>query len=153
MLRSSSLVLLPVGLVIGLLSGCAHAPGWTPTIGPEAQSGPGAQVVTAEDIQRVPPGQSIEKLLMGRAPGVIVGRTADGGISVRIRGPASFYASGEPLYVLDGSPIEAGPGGALSGINPWDIESIRVLKNPGDTAIYGMRGVNGVIVITTRGSH
>jgi TonB-dependent SusC/RagA subfamily outer membrane receptor len=72
---------------------------------------------------------------------------------VRIRGPASFYASGEPLYVLDGSPIEAGPGGALSGINPWDIESIRVLKNPGDTAIYGMRGVNGVIVITTKGSH
>ncbi len=109
--------------------------------------------MTAQDIQRAPPGEPIEQLLMGRAPGVIVGRTADGGISVRIRGPASFYASGEPLYVIDGSPIEAGPGGALSGINPWDIESIQVLKNPGDTAIYGMRGVNGVIIIKTKGSH
>src|SRR5260370_13239939 len=75
MLRSSSLVLLPVGLVIGLLSGCAHAPGWTPTSGPEAQSAPEAQAVTAQDIQRAPPGEPIEKRLMGRAPAVIVRRT------------------------------------------------------------------------------
>jgi TonB-dependent SusC/RagA subfamily outer membrane receptor len=47
-------------------------------------------------------------------------------------------------------PITPGPGGALNGINPYDIESIRVLKNPADIAIYGMRGANGVIVITMK---
>src|SRR5712692_2829488 len=122
--------------------------------GPSAQVvAPEAQVVAAQEIQRVPPGEPIEKLLMGRAPGVFVSRTPDGGISVRIRGPASFYLSGEPLYVIDGTPIEPGSGGVLRGINPWDIASIQVLKNPSDTAIYGMRGANGVIVIKTKGSH
>ena len=52
--------------------------------------------------------------------------------------------------MVDGIAIEAGPGGALTGINPHDIESIRVLKDAADTAMYGLRGANGVIVIRTK---
>ncbi len=104
-------------------------------------------VVTADEIRRRS-GESIEQILEGRVSGVSVFRTADG-ISVRIHGFTSFMGNNEPLYVLDGIPIAAGPGGALRGISPYDIESIVVLKNPVDTALYGVRGANGVIVITT----
>jgi TonB-dependent SusC/RagA subfamily outer membrane receptor len=104
--------------------------------------------VTSEDIQRAP-GQSVEEILKGRVAGVTVTRS-DGGIAVRIRGATSIYGSNEPLYVLDGVPIQPGPGGSLSGIDPYDIESIQVLKDPADTALYGMRGANGVIVIKTK---
>jgi TonB-dependent SusC/RagA subfamily outer membrane receptor len=84
--------------------------------------------VTAEDIQRHP-GEPIEEILAGRIAGVEVERTPNG-LKVRIRG--------------------AGPGGALVGITPYDIESITVLKDPAETAIYGVRGANGVIVIRTK---
>ncbi|MFL5409458.1 MAG: TonB-dependent receptor plug domain-containing protein [Myxococcales bacterium] len=94
--------------------------------------------------------EPIEKYLQSKSPGVLVSRTEDGGIAVRIRGASSAYGSNEPLYVIDDSPVQSGPGGALVGINPHDIESIRVLKDPADTGIYGMRGVNGVILITTK---
>jgi len=105
--------------------------------------------VTSEDIHRNP-GEPIEKVLQGRFPGVEVTRTPDGGIAVRIRGATSFNGNTEPLYVVDGIAIQAGPGGALTGINPNDIESIRVLKDAADTAMYGMRGANGVIVFRTK---
>lgn len=102
--------------------------------------------ITASDIERSG-GDPIEKTLQAQSSGVLVSRTPDGGIAVQIRGPASFFGSSEPLYVVDDVPIQPGPGGALTGINPHDIESIRVLKNPEDTAIYGVRGGNGVILI------
>lgn len=106
-------------------------------------------VVTAEDIDRNP-GKPIEQILMDKFPGVIVTRTGDGGISVRIRGFSSLHGSNEPLYVIDDVPMQAGAGGALKGINPHDIELIQVLKDPSETAIYGVRGANGVIVVKTR---
>ena len=143
MTSPSSRARLPVGLVVAVISGCAHASGTRPT------SPPGPATVTSEDIQRNP-GQSIEQLLQGRFPGVEVARSPDGGIAVRIRGAASFNASTQPLYVLDGLPIQPGPNGSLTGINPYDIESIQVLKDPSETALYGMRGANGVIVIKTK---
>src|SRR2546422_9276139 len=87
---------------------------------------PTSSTVTAEDLDRQP-GQPIEEVLMSRFPGVIVTRTA-GGVSVRIRGTTSIYGSKEPLYVIDGVEIQAGPDGALNGINPHDIESIEGLK-------------------------
>jgi len=59
-------------------------------------------------------------------------------------------ASNAPVYVVDDVPVQPGPGGALIVINPHDIESIKVLKDPADTGIYGMRGANGVILITTK---
>ena len=52
--------------------------------------------------------------------------------------------------MIDDVPISAGPNGTLTGVNPYDIESIKVLKDPADTGIYGIRGGNGVILITTK---
>jgi TonB-dependent starch-binding outer membrane protein SusC len=92
---------------------------------------------------------TVEELFAGRFPGVQV-FSVPGGISVRIRGAASVMGSGEPLYVLDGQTLQSGPGGALMGINPADIAKIEVLKDIGSTAIYGVQGANGVVLITTR---
>jgi TonB-dependent outer membrane receptor, SusC/RagA subfamily, signature region len=85
--------------------------------------------------------------------GVTVTRTADGGISVRIRGQSSIYGNTEPLFVIDGLPIQPGPGGSLLGINPHDIASIEVLKDAASMAFYGVRGANGVILIKTKHSN
>jgi TonB-dependent SusC/RagA subfamily outer membrane receptor len=108
-----------------------------------------ASTVTAKEIERTP-NESVEKYLMGRFPGVQVTTTADGGIAVRIRGATSVNASTEPLYVVDGMAFEPGPGGGLTGIHPNDIESIQFLKDAASTAMYGVRGANGVIVIKTK---
>lgn len=139
-----SRALVPAGLIVGLVAGCARSGRLAQT------SPPPGSTLTSEDIDRVAPGQPIEQMLADRFPGVDVRRTSGGGVSIHIRGPASFYANTEPLYVLDGIPIQPGPDGGLAGINPHDIASITVLKNPTDTAIYGIRGANGVIVITTK---
>lgn len=104
---------------------------------------------TAKDIERGGD-QPIEQILQTKSPGVSVARTPDGGISVQIRGPATFYGSSEPLYIIDGVPSQTGRGGVLMGVNPHDIDTITVLKNPEDTGVYGVRGGNGVIVITLK---
>jgi TonB-dependent SusC/RagA subfamily outer membrane receptor len=105
--------------------------------------------VTAEDLARNT-GRPIEEVIQSKVPGVIVSRNDDGGISLQIRGTSSFMSSNQPLFVIDDVPMTPGPGGALTGINPHDIESIRVLKDPADTGIYGMRGANGVIIVKTK---
>jgi TonB-dependent SusC/RagA subfamily outer membrane receptor len=93
----------------------------------------------------------IEELLQGRMAGVQVTRTSNGDLSLRIRGVGSFVGTGEPLYVVDGLPLEAsGFASALSGIAPQDVARIDVLKDAGTTAIYGSRGANGVVLITTK---
>ncbi len=138
-------------LLAGLLYGCAHASGTGQGDVADApeQSRPRGRTVTAEDIQRTP-GKPIEELLMSRFPGVQVTRAPGGGIAIRIRGATSIHGSNEPLYVIDGVSMRPGPGGGLAGINPYDIESIEVLKDPADTTMYGVRGANGVVVITTK---
>lgn len=142
--------LVPAVLLFGLLSGCGHG---TSAKGDDAARVPSPPperpTVTAEDIQRTP-GKSIEEILTTRFPSVVVTRGSDGGLVVRIRGATSFYGSSEPLYVIDGVPIQPGPGGSLSGINPYDIESIEVLTDAASTTMYGVRGANGVIVIKTK---
>lgn len=135
-------------LLVGLLAGCAHA-GGTGQGDVQDVPQPGRKAVTADDIERAP-GKPIEETLMTRFPGVRVTRAPDGGLAVRIRGTTSVHGSNEPLYVIDGVPIMPGPGGSLHGINPYDIESIEVLTDPASTAMYGVRGANGVIVITTK---
>ena len=129
-------------LSVTILAACASAPP------PRATPDPTA-TLSAQDIQNSP-GDPIEKLLMSRSPGVYVGRGIDGGIVVRIRGGSSVYGNNEPLYILDGVQFQPGPGGSLSGINPYDIESIKVLKDAADITMYGSRGGNGVIVIKTK---
>ena len=103
---------------------------------------------------------SIEEFLIGRAPGLLV-RKYDGqpgsGISVRIRG-VSTLNNNEPMWIVDGVVLNAGlnlPGNTgglnpLSSLHPADVESITVLKDASAAAIYGARGANGVILVTTR---
>jgi TonB-dependent SusC/RagA subfamily outer membrane receptor len=91
------------------------------------------------------------QLLRSRSPGLNVVRTGDGGIAVQlIQAPSSVNSGIEPLYVIDDVPFRPGPGGALTGVNPYDIQSIQVLRKPEEIGIYGLRGANGVIVIKTK---
>jgi TonB-dependent SusC/RagA subfamily outer membrane receptor len=94
----------------------------------------------------------VEELLLGRVPGVHVIHLANGDFSVRVRGAKTFgQGSEEPLYVVDGMPLMAtGLRTALIGIAPQDIARIDVLKDAGATAVYGSKGANGVILITTK---
>lgn len=95
-------------------------------------------------------GKSIERLFAGRFAGVTVSAAAGGGLQIRIRGGSNSFMSGEePLYVVDGTPLPQGTGGIVH-LNPYDIEKIEILKDAPDTALYGVRGGNGVIRITTK---
>ncbi len=140
-----------IGLLLCCVAACSHrnanGGGRAEEVSP-ATAAPGS-TMTEEDIARAP-GRPIEQLLMDRFPGVMVARTSDGGLSVRIRGVSSFHGSNEPLFVIDDVPMQVGPDGALKGINPRDISLIQVLKDPAETAVYGVRGSNGVIIIKTK---
>ncbi|WP_420455968.1 TonB-dependent receptor plug domain-containing protein [Rubrivirga sp.] len=105
-------------------------------------------VLEGEDLQRRDL-QRIEDMLRGQMAGVQV-REVGGDLVIRIRGAESFgQSNADPLFVIDGLPIPLGTDGALQGLNPRDVQSIRVLKNASDTAMYGSRGANGVVLITT----
>jgi len=116
--------------------------------------------IGAEDIQKTV-NTTIEQAIQGRAAGVYVTQNTGqpgGGISVNIRGINSINGSNEPLYVIDGVQIapdrvqygSASSSNPLAGLNPADIESMEILQGPSATAIYGSRGTNGVILITTK---
>nr|MBA4167299.1 SusC/RagA family TonB-linked outer membrane protein [Chitinophagaceae bacterium] len=135
--------------------------------------------VTSVNVKKIDevPLPSIDQLLSGRAGGVQINQAsgqAGAGTSIRIRGGNSLNGTNEPLFVVDGFPIindndayspsgplglsNSGAGnprqgnstGALNWLNPADIESMEVLKDASATAIYGSRGANGVIIITTK---
>lgn len=91
----------------------------------------------------------VEELLEG-VSGVRVLRAPGGGFYVQIRGVNSFYGNTDPLYVIDGMPVEVDPGQGIGWLNPYDIRSIHVLKDGASAAIYGSRGANGVVIIKTR---
>jgi len=108
---------------------------------------------------------SLDQTLQGQAAGVVVSQSTGkpgAPVSIRIRGTTSINGINEPLYVIDGIPIITNPDdmttttiqaseiNPLSSINPNDIESINILKDASATAIYGARGANGVILITTK---
>ncbi|CAA9359140.1 MAG: Outer membrane TonB-dependent transporter, utilization system for glycans and polysaccharides (PUL), SusC family, partial [uncultured Gemmatimonadaceae bacterium] len=115
--------------------------------------------VNVGQIATVPTTTSAGQLLQGRVAGaqVVQNNGAPGaGISIRVRGSNSITANSEPLYVIDGVPAYVGNGGQdpyqnpLASITPSDIENIEVLKDASATAIYGARGANGVVLITTK---
>ncbi len=141
------------GMLAGLLSGCASAnrPFVDPALTPAVRGPEGGTLVTSDDLDRSPV-EPIERTLAAKVPGLVVSHAADGSITIRIRGVSSNYGSNEPLYIIDGTPALAGPGGNLTGINPRDIATIEVLKDAADLAFYGIRGANGVIVIRTKHS-
>jgi len=128
----------------------------------------GAVTSVTPQVERTPIA-SLEQTLQGTAPGVQVTTASSapgGGISIRIRGASSITGNGEPLYVVDGFPIEndpsntgsvtsggrdnTAPANPLATLNPSDIESIEILKDASATSIYGARGANGVVIITTK---
>ncbi|HVX38501.1 MAG TPA: carboxypeptidase-like regulatory domain-containing protein, partial [Gemmatimonadaceae bacterium] len=123
--------------------------------------------VTMDALHQAPI-QSVDQMLQGTAPGVQVTTASSepgGAMTVRIRGTSSITGNSEPLYVIDGFPVEndmddvsAGDAGRsrttppnpLETLDPSDIESISILKDASATAIYGARGANGVVIITTK---
>ena len=126
-----------------------------------------SSVVVEDEVSRQ--SATVDQLLQGRAAGVQVTQNSanpNSGVSVRIRGTNSLRGNNEPLYVIDGviissageDVIPTGTGNTgqeaqsgLNGLNPRDIERIEILKDASATAIYGSRGANGVVLITTKG--
>ncbi|MCQ0112007.1 TonB-dependent receptor [Zhouia amylolytica] len=122
--------------------------------------------IDATELNKMAP-VNFDNAIVGRAPGVyaVPSSGAPGApATIRIRGITSVLGNNEPLYVIDGVPIEIGQGqgnsfysesfsnsiSPLASINPQDIESIDILKDASATAIYGSRGANGVIIINTK---
>ncbi|NGM66577.1 SusC/RagA family TonB-linked outer membrane protein [Sphingobacterium sp. SGR-19] len=109
----------------------------------------GSVTTISEESLRAVPVTGAQQMLQGRAAGVQVvqgGNKPGAGATVRVRGRRSIQANNDPLYVIDGIPITGG----INDINPNDIVSMDVLKDASATAIYGSRGANGVIIVTTR---
>lgn len=118
--------------------------------------------VDVDDLENMP-SKTIDGVLQGQSPGLQISQnsgTPGGGMTVRVRGSSSINAGNQPLFVIDGIPVTTGNFGtvsmggqgmnALSDLNPNDIESISVLKDASATAIYGARGANGVVLVTTK---
>ncbi|GAA4799209.1 TonB-dependent receptor [Olivibacter ginsenosidimutans] len=132
-----------------------------------------------KDLVPVPAANSFDQMMQGKVAGVQINQTSGapgGNVNMVLRGINSITGGSQPLYVIDGYPIGSGGGGSeltgyssdsysvsgimgvsgvnrvnpLSSINPADIESIEVLKDASATAIYGSRGANGVIIVTTK---
>jgi TonB-linked SusC/RagA family outer membrane protein len=122
-----------------------------------------SSVVGAKDIENVPM-TNVNDILQGKASGLTVMSTTGqpgGSSNVRVRGVGSISAGASPIYVVDGVIVERGQffegfggftqnGDILSNLNPNDIESVTVLKDAAALALYGSRGGNGVVVITTK---
>lgn len=121
--------------------------------------------ISQENLEKVR-SNSIESILQGQVAGVVVSESSEpgGGVGIAIRGTNSMLGGTQPLYVVDGIPInpsidaQGNSGGgqsqsALSFLNPNDIEKIEVLKDAAATAIYGARGANGVVIITTKSAN
>lgn len=156
----SLLALILVISVASLLTGCASTGQSTTsdteraTAEEEVEIGYGTQAkeditgsvatVSGEEEQKSHPVSSLTDLLRGRVAGLYVQ-----GNTVRIRGIGSLNLSSTPLFVVDGVPV----GHRIPPVSPYDVKSISVLKDGSTSAIYGSRGANGVIVITTKGAN
>lgn len=122
--------------------------------------------IKSDDLMKGNP-TDLSQGLQGKIAGVLVSQSdgaPGGGMSIQVRGANSFSTSSQPLYIVDGVPFDTGSdpsntdtnydsnnsSNPLAFINPHDIESIEVLKDASATAIYGSRGANGVVIITTK---
>lgn len=151
-----------LGTVLAVLAGCAGFPGTAPVSSPgqdEVAIGYGLQEranvtgaissITEADFDQMPVSR-VEDMLRDRVPGLVVQRR-NGELSIQIRGVRSLIGGNEPLVVIDGMPVAGRTAGqVLSLLSPSDISRIDVLKDAGSTAVYGSRGANGVILVTTK---
>jgi TonB-dependent starch-binding outer membrane protein SusC len=137
---------LRVALLAAALGGCTHGSADAELNGRRLPS----NMVTAAQIALHPTSASVEELLARMVPGVQLRRRSNGTVGLRLIGLTSRLGDGEPLFVVDGIPVQMG-GGSV-GVNPRDIASMRVLKEGGAIAQYGVRGGNGVVLITTKNS-
>lgn len=119
------------------LAACHHR-----SSAPLDEASPAEQMTVGQDRQPDDEGRP------RRFPGVDVSRTRGGGVSIRVLG--AMVGDGAPLYIIDGTPAVLDPSLGISWLAPEDIAQIRVLRDPAETAVYGPRGVKGVIVITTK---
>ena len=135
-LHTRGAFLVPMAIAIGCAPAPVHtAPNDAPTI-------------TSADLQD--PTVPIERVLEKKVPGLIARRSASGGLILQIRGASNYEGSpNSPLYILNGTPVHPGADGSIDGLNPNEIENVKVLKGA-DAGIYGIEGGNGVIVITTK---
>lgn len=160
-LKGTRLTALAGGAVFVLCAGCGSGHSRLRSAVPEdtVATGYGKEpstdfsgAVTSVSTEKLPTPSSIEQWLATRVPGLEVLHLPNGDFTVQIHGANSFMMNTEPLVVIDGTALPPGGGlrSVLGSLNPSDIAKIDVLKEGGATAIYGVRGGNGVIVITTR---
>lgn len=139
--------------IVLLLLACTHGPSsgsQTAQPQPEPRTSNGAVIITADDIQRSP-GMSLEQLLLAHVPGMTMTRAADGHAVMHLRGTNTILGEDEPLVVINGIALGPNAGGSnLTAIDPHEIERIEVLRDAAATALYGIRGANGVILITMK---
>lgn len=114
-------------------AGCYHASTVSPTPSRVEQT-----------ITRLPNDERVVR----RHPGVTVVNTRFGGFSIHIL--SGLTLNGEPLYIIDGNPMMVDPNRGIDWVKLEDIVEIKVLKDPAETTVYGTRGANGVIILTTR---
>jgi TonB-dependent starch-binding outer membrane protein SusC len=138
------------GAALALAAACGHTSSGDPAGGPASEAT--AAAVTGEDLRRNS-ALALDQVLMARVPALHVTRRSNGSLSFRIRGTSSVIGSNEPLVVLDGMVTDPAALDAFAHINPNDIHRVEVLRGPAETSMYGLRGANGVIVITTRVSN
>ncbi len=136
----------PFVTLVLLLGACSHKQS---DAARESRPQASGIVITAEDIQRSP-GMSLEQLLLNRVPGLTLTRGANGRPILHLRGESTILGEEEPLVVVDGIPLGPNPAGNLAAIDPHDIATVQVLRDAAATAVYGIRGANGVIIIRTK---
>lgn len=141
----------PFVLVAFLLAGCSHRHAGSQTTQGSETPHPknGGILITADDIQRSP-GMSIEQLVITHVPGATLTRARDGHAVIRLRGDNTILGDPEPLVVVNDVPLDPMVSGNLSAIDTHDIATIEVLRDATATALYGLRGANGVILIRTK---
>lgn len=133
-----------VALLLVAATGCWGARG---SAAPAA-SAPGSAGTTVDLPARDQQSARIEEVLLRKIPGLAIDRRPDGTYAIRIRGASA--AAGDPLVLLDGIPLAGPAGSALADIDPQEVQRVQVIRDAASLSLYGARGANGVIAITTR---
>ncbi|HEX7051783.1 MAG TPA: TonB-dependent receptor plug domain-containing protein [Longimicrobiales bacterium] len=141
---------------LALLAACgarAARPASGGGLAPQAGGSGAVETVTTNGDNRFV--ETVQEMLRGHVAGLQVVDTPDCGVTLRIRGMTTGLMAGgcdrEPLLIIDGKPIALGGiADALRGLLPLEIDRIQVLKDVASTSVYGTRGANGVVIITTK---